>query len=423
MIDNTLINEALRAAWEGSAPTAWTDMESAEERARHMFFFRLSERIPARDPNRAVGLEDIVDDIREALHSVEIGRTKDGIILDIPGDTVGVSILKEGRVSFFSRQRKIGYNATTWASEDLAKAVATLADFESLSGPYREEFRKKVDEQKRRAQVRREFESDERSFLPSVYSALADNQDTGALRDEYIRMRKDFYAKLGDGCDDRMLENDWVDFKEYVQSILRNDRAREARENKARIKDKELEICSTTLEEILDRVCAAYRCTPFHQEHWDEYLVLLDDGQRVVFKDYSRETGSLNQAIIEIVPILEAFLPFASTKLSMNKRSPKGVEYSTSSRARYARAFKNQYGDDEIMTALQEKLKATRRPVLLVPGNRNVKLFCFFPHSAQRVLLSFTLKRRGGMDQVDDLVSNVKLLYSTCLKYWCFPNS
>ena len=423
MIDNTLINEALRAAWESTAPQAWTDMESAEERARHMFFFRLSERIPAWDPHQAVGLEDIVDAIREAVPSIEIGRTKDGIVMDIPGDTIGVSVSGEGKVSFFSRKRHSGRDATTWAPEDLAKAVATLADFETLSGPYREEFREKVDEQKRRAQVERDFESEERAFLPSVYSALADNQDTSVLRDEYIRMRKDFYAKLGDGCDDRKLERDWVDFKEYTQSILRNDRAREARENKARIKDKELEICGTTLEEVLDRICAAYRCTPFHQEHWDEYLVVLVDGQRVAFKDYSRETGSINQAIIEIVPILEAILPFSSTKLTMNMRSPAGVVYNTSSRARYVRAFEKQYGDNAIMMALQAQLKATRRPILLVPGNRNVKLFCFFPHSAQRALLSFTLKRPGGMDQVDDLVSNVKLLYSTCLKYECFPNS
>ena len=90
-----------------------------------------------------------------------------------------------------------------------------------------------------RMQVERDFESEERAFLPSVYSALADNQDTSALRDEYIRMRKDFYAKLGDECDDRMLDSDWVDFKEYTQSILRNDRARETRENRAQIKDKE----------------------------------------------------------------------------------------------------------------------------------------------------------------------------------------
>ena len=417
MIDNTIITEALRTAWGSTEPTWWTKMDEAEKKARQAFFLRLSERIPARNPDEAFDLEESASAIREAAPSLTIARTKSGIVVDIPDDSIGINFAG-GKVSLFCRKLHTGCDVTTWAPEDLAKVIAAIADFDSLSVPYREELQKQVDEEKRRKDVKDDFQREENDFRDFVYPVLADNRDASALRDKYLRMRKEFYKKLGDGYDDGILENDWKEFTEDIEIDIRHDRSLEVRKIRAKAKEKELDICSAHLEAILDRLCWAFRCSPCHQDHWDEYVVELESGQPVSFKDYSRETGSLNQAIIDTVPILEAFLPFASTNLSIMKRTPSEVTNTPSSRAKYARAFSEKYGDDEILATLQQKLKAIRRPIILLPGKRNIKLFCFYPNATNEAILYFTLRKPNSMSQVDDLVTAVRKLYPTFLKYW-----
>ena len=392
-------------------------MDEAGKKARQTFFLRLPEQIPARDPGKAFDLEEIVNAIREAAPSLTIARTKGGIVVDIPDDTLGINIAG-GKVSLFCRKLHTGCDVTTWAPEDLAKVIAAIADFDSQSEPFREELRKQVDEEKRRKEVDDDFRQEEYEFRKSVYPVLADNRDTGALRDKYLRMRKDFYEKLGDGYDDGILESDWIEFKEDIEYDIRHDRSLELRKTRAKAKEKELDICAASLEAILDRPCWAFRCSPCHQDHWDEYVVELTSGQPVSFKDYSRETGSLNQAIVDTVPVLEAFLPYASTNLSIMKRTPQEVINTSSSRTQYARAFSEKYGDDEILAALQQKLKATRRPIILLPGKRSIKLFCFYPNSTNEGILYFTLRKPSDLVQVEDLVTAIKRLYTTFLKYW-----
>ncbi|MBR6458491.1 MAG: hypothetical protein IKS71_07820 [Bacteroidales bacterium] len=422
MIDNTIIKNVLRNAWKCEDLNYWTDLEEVERDARGIFFWKLSERVPARNPSKAFDLEETFNAIKEAAPSLTIVRTKGGIRIDIPGDSIGINIAG-GKVSLFCRELHSGCDVSTWTPEDLAKVIAAMADFDSLSVPFREKVRKQVDEEKRRKEVKDDFWEKEREFREIVYPVLADNRDTSAFRDKYLRMRKVFYKKLGDEYDEGILENDWKEFKEDLEEDIRHDRSLELRKTRAKAKEKELDICAASLEAILDRPCWAFRCSPCNMKHWDEYVVELNSGQPVSFKDYSRETGSLNRAIIKTVPILEAFLPYASTNLSIMKRTPPEESNTTSSRAHYARAFLNQFGDDEILATLQQKLKATRRPVILLPRTRSIKLLCFYPDTNNEAILYFTLKKPSDLAQVEDLVSAVRRLYSTFLKYWKFSHN
>ena len=424
MIDNAIIKKALRIAWKCEDLDYWTDLEEIESDARRKFFWQLADRIPARNSDKAFDLEETVNAIREAAPSLTIVRTKGGISTDIPGDSIGINIAG-GKVSLFCRKLHTGCDVTTCTPEDLAKVIATMADFDSMSVPFREKLRKQIEEKKRRENVNYDFHRKKQKLLESAYPVLADTPDNiSSFRDKFLSMSKDLYEKLGDRYDDEILESDWEDFKETLEYYIRYEKSLELRETRAKAKQKELDICSASLEAILGRECWAFLCSPYHMKHWDEYVVELDSGQTVSFKDYSRETGALNQAIIDTVPILEAFLPYASTNLSIKKRTPWEATFITpSSRARLARAFREKFSDDEILTALQEKLKATRRPVILLPRIRCIKLFCFYPNTTKKSILYFTLKKPGNMAQIDDLVVAVRRLYTTFQKYWLGENA
>ena len=423
MIDDSTINEALDYAWKGDRMSTWESMENNLEKARMRFYDKMAKSIPDKDSRKVPDLDDIACRIWETDSALIVKKTQDGLIVDTPGDSFGIRIYGGWQVSVHSRNRHTGWDATMWEIEDIAKAIAAMGDFDALSASRKEEFRRRVEEIKRRSAIVSKFHSSAWELEKSLYSALENGEPIEEFRDIYLPMRKGCYDELGDQYDNATLESDWKGFLESVGQRLSADRKEAARAEARRIrqeaKERAMEVCSSGLSQALGRDCWIERRSPSSGiKHWDEYLVELADGRVVWFKDFSRELGSINQAILAIVPILEELASFASTKFSLRKSSSPQLEYTIANRSFFRKELLQMAGDDEVIQYLSDKMKVLKSPVILWPSKRTVKLFCFYPRKT-RSALSFTLRKLDGKEDVDHLVDAVKRFYAALKKHPC----
>jgi hypothetical protein len=152
--------------------------------------------------------------------------------------------------------------------------------------------------------------------------------------------------------------------------------------------------------------------------HWEEYIVQLDDRQSVRFKDYTRRVGSLHSAIMEMVPVLDACLPFASSKLSLGTCSSPHMEYTETYRQEAEREYRLRFRNDEAMKDLAKTLKETQAHIILRAGTRSVRLYCFYPSDARKAL-SFSLQPIHSYEEIAALAKAVEQFHLTQKKYRC----
>lgn len=444
MIDDTIVNEALCAAWEDFDESQWKDLfmfektlrESFErdtvesllksidtvmETTRQRFYMKLAERIP-KESRKTISLDELARILHESDSSLIISDAKDGIKVTTPEDTFGITVKKGYKVSVHSIKNHIGWDATTWGQDDIVKAIIVMSHYDSLAIPIKEKYKKKWEEKERRSSIVFNFREEIDGLRHSVYSELEGNRDVEAYRDSFVSYRKAFYESLGDPFDDVILEKDWREFVDDIASSLESDRKQaamaEARKLREEAREMAKEICSNEISCVLGRNCWIERRSPYGMRHWDEYLVELADGRVVWFKDYTRQLGSINKAIITLVPILEELALFASTKFTLGRCSSPQIEYSKSNRSYFGRMFLEMAGDNEIMIYLSEKFGALKAPVILWPAKRTVKLFCYYPGNTLSSL-SFTLRRISSKEEVDQLVDAISSFHAAMKKYPC----
>jgi hypothetical protein len=445
MIDDTIVCEALRTAWEhveaihwdgrydnydSSLHSSWeknhviamlNSIDDDVESVRKQFYLELITRIPRKESRTFVSTDDIADRIRKAGPSLNISGTKDGIAVEVPGDSIGVSVYKGYKVSVHSRKNHYGWDATNWEPEDIAGAVVAMGRFEELSAPLKEAYRKRCEERKRRADIKSSFQYSVDSLRSSVYSALGEGRDPGTFRDEYLSLRKKMYGNLGDPFDDGLLEKDWKEFVDYIAEALQTDRKIAASEaaRKARVdaRERARDEHGRKLSGALGRDCWIERRSPYGQPHWDEYLVELEDGEVVYFKDYTRKLGSVDAAILTLIPILEELTTFATTKLKFGRCSSQ-ITYSSHDRSLCRRAFLQMAGGDEVMLHLAERMKSAKVRAILRPAKRTVKLYCFYPWR-EDMALSFTLGGIGSKEDVDRLADSLTRFQAAMKEHLC----
>ena len=441
MIDDKLADKALHSAWKafekrhqggdsdsyGSTfhysledywVTAMLDgMEEDMESVRKEFYEELARGIPRKESRTSVDVDGIADLIRKAAPSLVIGRTKDGITVEVPGDVFGVSVYKGYKVSVHSRKHHRGWDATMWEPDDIAAAIVTMGRFEELNAPMKEAYRVRCEERKRRADIKSAFREANLDLRRSVYSALDGEMDTAALRDEYVSRRKALYADLGDPFDDAVLEKDWKEFADDVADRLRMDREEEARKAREEARERALDEHAEALSRTLGRDCWIVRRSPYAQTHWDEYLVELSDGERVWFKDYTRTLGSLDAAIAAVIPALEELTGFATTLLKFGT-CPSPLRYSAHERDRCRKVFLRKAGDEEDLLYLAERLQPAKLRTILRPTMRTVKLYCYYPHRDDGAV-SFTLGGIGSKEDIDRLADAIGRFQAAMKKHRC----
>ena len=456
MIDEAIVGEALRDAWEKTELSEWGSLDcnhdyscryprhATEERvdrymtrkldegtesARKLYYSELAERIPPRLSRTLFSVEDVAELIRKAAPGLTIRDTEEGIAVDVPGDSIGISVNKKYRVSVYSRDHHVSWNATMWESEDTAAAVVAMGRFEELSVPLKEGYRERIAERMRRAGIQDAFGTWAWGIRPSVCSALKEGADTGALRKAYLERRKSMYEEIGDPWDEATPEKDWKAFEDGIRDELATIRRMQKREKEYQKRQKVRQERKETqrqmrlayIEELarkLGRDCSLRRCAPSDRLHWDEYTVWLDGGQEVRFRDFTRQTGSIEKDIIALVPALEGLLPFAQSRFKIVSSFNPSTTYSPGNRTRYRKLFLEMAGDDEVMLHLDERMKVLKSHVMLIPGKRSVKLYCYHPKS-DRDSLSFTLVKLSDKQDADLLVDAVRNFCSVMRKHPC----
>ena len=449
MMDDTIVRDALRAAWEKYEYGRWDikfddpdwpmNPPQVESLAANMlknlnrdmgsvktlFFDELTPRIPPKTDRTAVGIDDIAERIRKAVPDCPVGPTKNGIAIKLPGDKIEVCIYKGNRVSVHSLSRHTGWDATPWEPDDIATVIALMYNkFDELNEPLKEEYRKRCEERKMRADVELRCWNRTKNLWRKVYDALDKEKDTAPFREEYLKVRKSLYEGLGTPCDDGVLEEEWKEFIGDIKDELTRDR-RQAAQKAAALARKEAlrkkqHACEQEIANVLGRSCFVRRCSPEAMTNWDEYTVWLIDGQEAVFKDYSKRLGSINQDIIAIVPALEGLLPFAGSLFKMQSSRNVSVRYSDSNRIQYRKDLLQMAGDDEVMLYLAEKMKTLRSRTMLIPAKRVVKLYYYHP-DRDDVFLYFSLRKFYVKEEVDLLVEALKQFCAVMKEHpWLF---
>ena len=449
MIDDSIVGEALRIAWEKTESSEWGHLDrngdyshryphqATEESidryitgkldegaksARKLFYSKLTASIPPRVSRTLFGVELIAELIRKAAPGLTVRETGEGIAVDAPGGSIGISVNKRHRVSVYSRDLHVGWDATMWEPEDTAAAVAAMGRFEELSAPLKEGYRERIAERMRRAGIQEAFNIWTRSILARVRSALEEGADTGAFRKEYLERRKAMYEEIGDPWDEATPEKDWKTFEDNVRvelAWIRSDKKREkTRRVRQDARQRAMDAHGEALARTLGRDCYLRRCSPSGSKHWDEYTVWLDGGQEVRFRDFTRRLGSIDEDIIALVPALEGLLPFAQSRFKIVNSYDPSTTYSSYNRTRYRKLFLEMAGDDEAMLHLAGRMKAMKSHVMLIPGKRSVRLYCYHPES-DSLSLSFTLAKLSGKPDADLLADAVSRFCSVLRKHPC----
>ena len=425
MIDNATIAETLNAAWNSIASSTHyyhSNLHKAEEEARKEFYKRLKNKITSLESPRPVTVDEVIRALRAADPDLNIRMKDNGATVDTHEDLIVINGNTGGHVSVFIPNRNLGWDVSLWDVNDLARALVAMGSFDRMSEVQKEEWIRVQEKKIKIEDLEEEYSPLFQDIRESLSSALKNDQDEDALRDQYISLKKEFNEKSGNPNDEDALNQEWMEFledtAEEVLAEIREEARQATRQARVEARQNELDEYCRYLSDVLRRPCVAFRCTPWCMDHWEEYIVQLDDRQSVRFKDYTRRVGSLHSAILEMIPALDAFLPFASSRLSLGPCSSPYVEYMDLYRQIAERDYHLRFGEDEAMQDLAKTLKETQAHIILRAGKRSVRLYCFYPNDARKAL-SFSLRPIHSFREIAALARAVEQFHLTQKKYNC----
>ena len=425
MIDNATIAETLNAAWNSIASSTHyyhSNLHKAEEEARKEFYKRMKDKVTPLGSPRPVTVDEVIRALREADPDLNIRMKDNGATVDTHEDLIVINGNTGGHVSVYIPNRNLGWDASLWDVDDLARALVAMGGFDRMSKSQKEKWIQAQEKVDKKYDLEEEYRPLFQDIRDSLSSALKNGQDEDAFQDRYITLKKEFNVKLGVPNDEGALEQNWTEFLEDTAEMVLAEMREEARQatRQARFEEKqdELDEYCQYLSNVLRRPCVAFQCTPWCMDHWDEYIVRLDDRQSVRFKDYTRKVGSLHSAIMEMFPALDAFLPFASSKLSLGLCSSPHMEFTKAYRQEAEREYRLRFEDDEAMQDLDKTLKETQAHIILRAGKRSVRLYCFYPNDARKAL-SFSLHPIHSFREIAALARAVEQFHLTQKKYNC----
>ena len=102
---------------------------------------------------------------------------------------------------------------------------AYLGFFETLSAPFSEEYRKRLEAENKRSKLETKFQEHANGIRDGLHWAILNHFDDEieSLRDDFMVLRKYFYKKLGEEADERILEKEWTSFLGNVVKDVRNN--------------------------------------------------------------------------------------------------------------------------------------------------------------------------------------------------------
>ena len=425
MIDNATITETLNVAWNSIASSTHyydSNLHKAEEDARKVFYKMLKDKVTPMESPRPVTVDEVIRALREADPDLNIRMKENEATVDSLEDLFVIKGDAGGHVSVFIPNRNLGWDASLWDVDDLARALVAMGRFDRMSEAQKEEWIQVQEKVDKKYDLEEEYHPLFQDIRDSLSSALKNGQDEDAFQDRYISLKKEFNERIDNPNDEDALNQEWMEFledtAEEVLSEIREEARHATRQARFEEKQDELDEYCQYLSDVLRRPCMAFQCTPWCMNHWDEYIVRLDGRQSVRFKDYTRRVGSLHSAIMEMVPALNAFLPFASSKLSLGLCSSPHMEFTKTSRQEAEREYRLRFGDDEVMKDLAKTLKETHAHIILRAGKRSVRLYCFYPNDTRKAL-SFSLRPIHSFREIAALARAVEQFHLTQKKYNC----
>lgn len=356
MIDLKAVSEALDKCWKEYEERAYfLEHEDMESWLRQEFCKTLGAIAEAGMTRTYLNPDDVREAIQEKVPGLTVRDTADGFIVEGGGDQLGVIRTKKKKVSIHSVQSHIGWDASFWTPEDAAALIVAITRFEALNAPRMEKYRK----------AKEKKEEERRKWVEAQMREIS-TKSTSDWEKEWEEERKEAERKKA------QVQAQWDPFVEEISNAV-------------------------------GRPCTIERRKPFMSSHFFAYTITLNDGQQMVFRDYSRKPGNITPAIVATVPAIEALLPFAASKLSYAE-GEYGMRYTDGWKKHKHKAFVEKFKDDETLLYLEQQLSSSKAAVLPTLTQRSIRINIFSPRLSNKAL-SFTLKKIGSREEADALVA------------------